>query len=87
MSSPTLLPIASVAESLTGKRPSPPTSWRVVHRGTAGQKLKAIFVHGQWCCTREDYLDFLERVSAAKLTPTPPGPVNDDAGLVAAGLL
>jgi len=87
MPSPTLLSIASVAESLTGERPSPPTCWRWVHRGRNGIKLRAVFVMGGWRTTKEDFLQFIEACSAVKRGTVVTTAPTDDTALTAAGLL
>ena len=84
---PEFLSIPDIAESLTGERPSPPTCWRWVHRGCQGIRLKAVFIHGAWRTTRDDFVRFLEERSAAKLGNVVNSPAADDAALAAAGLI
>ncbi|QDT54768.1 hypothetical protein Pan44_28050 [Caulifigura coniformis] len=87
MSSPTLLSIPTAAEELTGKRPSPPTCWRWVHRGRNGIKLRAVFVMGAWRTTREDFLKFVEACSAVKRQAQDVSTSMADEQLAAAGIL
>lgn len=63
-----LRPVRDVAEEQTGRRPSPPCQHRWIHVGCRGIKLHAVYLHGKWLCSVEDFLAFLEARSADRLS-------------------
>ncbi|UBM33762.1 DUF1580 domain-containing protein [Bremerella sp. TYQ1] len=57
-----LLPVASVAEQITGQRPSRPTVWRWLRNGVSGGvRLQAVPIYGKWHTTNAAFRDFLNR--------------------------
>jgi hypothetical protein len=80
-----LVPISVLAERLIGKRPSPATVWRWMRKGSRGSRLTATMVMGRWCCTDEQFKQFLAGTSASQPTAEPVAA--DDRALKAAGLL
>lgn len=82
-----LEPITTIAQRITGKRPSRPTIWRWLRKGVAGGvKLPARFAMNVWMTTEAAYRDFLDRRSEAMLATSEASPVSDD-DLRANGLL
>ena len=83
-----LRPVAALAYEHTGRRVSPSTIWRWVRRGVRGGRLQAYFILGRWHTTPAEFSDFVDRQSAAMLTPrTRDVDATDDEQLRAAGLL
>ncbi len=82
-----LEPIATLAQRLTGQRPSRPTIWRWTRKGVAGGiTLPARFAFNAWRTTEAAFRDFLDRRSEAMLQSETVPPATDD-DLRAAGLL
>ena len=83
-----LRPVATVARDRTGKRPSPASIWRWIHKGNRGGKLEAVFLTGVWHTTAAAFADFIRRQTAAALgaSDRPSQGVTDDE-LRANGLL
>ena len=82
-----LEPIATIAQRITGQRPSRPTIWRWIRKGVAGgTKLPARFAMNVWRTTEAAFRDFLDRRSEAMLQPRETATVSDD-DLRANGLL
>lgn len=48
-----LRPVAEIAKSKTGQRPSPQTAARWVKSGISGVRLPAVLVGRKWCTTSE----------------------------------
>ena len=63
-------PVQQFCKKNLGKRVSPGTIWRWVRKGTKGGKLEAVHINGTWHCTAEQFADFINRQTAAKLTDT-----------------
>lgn len=65
-------PVSKVAQSRFGKRPSPTTIWRWVHRGVRGVKLQAVSFGGQWQCSESEFDAFVQAQTAAVLSDDAP---------------
>lgn len=82
-------PIAVIAERVTGRKPSPATTWRWCTRGVAGGiKLPHVRAFGKPSCTESAFVRWLERCAADGHDSLPGDAVdasNDE--LLAAGLL
>ena len=74
-----LLPVATVAEHVTGQRPSRPTIWRWLRQGVSGGiTLDAVPIYGQWHTTQAAFRHFLRQRSEAMRQPRDTGPSTDD---------
>ncbi len=63
-----LIPVTTLAQERLGKRISPATRWRWIHRGVAGGiKLVAVCVSGEWMTTREAFAEFIQAQTDAAL--------------------
>ena len=83
-----LRPVATIAERITGQRPSRPTIWRWLRKGVAGGvTLEAVPCNGAWLTTEAAFRDFLSRRATAALQPRETVPPVDDDDLRANGLL
>lgn len=83
-------PVQQICKRVIGKRVSPATLWRWIRKGTKGGKLEASHINGTWHCTAEQFADFMNRQTKAKLakpdSPDACSEASDDA-LRDAGLL
>lgn len=82
-----LLPIHKVAERVTGRRPSPATCCRWIHKGCKGAKLHALQLGNKWLCTESDFRRFMEEQTEAVFQSTARDDAVVDAALESAGLL
>lgn len=60
-------PVQQICKRVIRKRVSPSTIWRWIRKGTKGGKLEAVFINGTWHCTAEQFADFINRQTKAKL--------------------
>ena len=60
-------PVQQICKRVIGKRVAPSTLFRWVRKGTKGGKLEAVHINGTWHCTAEQFADFINRQTAAKL--------------------
>jgi hypothetical protein len=83
-----MLPVATIAEHVTGQRPSRPTIWRWTHKGVSGGvTLDAVPIYGQWQTTKAAFHDFLRRRSDSVLRSRQTVSLAADADPPADGLL
>ncbi|MCC9606212.1 DUF1580 domain-containing protein [Blastopirellula sp. JC732] len=83
-----LRPVAAIAQQITGKRPSGPTTWRWIKKGVdRGIKLLAVPCNGRWNTTEAAFRDFLARRADSLRQSATPTPEVDDETLRVAGLL
>ena len=70
MDSQKLLPIPDAVELETGRRPSPPTAYRWVTRGSRGVRLMSQVLGGRRYTTRQAVRDFIDASTAARVVAT-----------------
>jgi hypothetical protein len=83
-----LLPVGTIAQRVTGQRPSRCTLWRWIQRGVqGGVKLRAVPYLNFWQTTEAAFRDFLARRAESALAPREAVTPASDDDLRAAGLL
>lgn len=62
----TVVPVNELCKKRLGKRISPATLWRWIHRGVGGGiRLEAVQAAGVWCSTPAAFAEFLRAQTAA----------------------